>query len=192
MLATGKRMRRFTKHIALVAVLCFVTVIRADTSVTEPKQERVVAPSVEEMRTGAERIQQQNRGALRDVLAVRETARQLKDVIKLNCVNDRLVQLKAQMNIADEINLQLQPVLAANDPRRVDLYAKLQSTAEAVEQLRSEAMGCVGEAEMRQESGVLVDEPDMPDDPIQGNPFDVFEGGGRGEIEPPAYASPFN
>jgi hypothetical protein len=66
-----------------------------------------VAPSKEQMRVDAEATKADNETAYRHVVAVKEKAAKQKDVIKLTCVNDRLVQLKAQMNIADQARASL-------------------------------------------------------------------------------------
>jgi hypothetical protein len=123
----------------------------------------------------------------RQMLFLKEQAKKQKDVIKLNCVNDKLVQLKAQMNIADDTNQQLQASLTASTDTRFDLYVQLSGEREQIRSLKDQANACVGQPELyKQEAGlVAVTHPDLPDDPTQGQPFEP-------EIEPPGYASPFN
>src|SRR5689334_13994747 len=46
-------------------------------------------------------LHEQMRGDARHVMYLQQIAKKEKDVIKLNCVNDKLVQIKPQMNMAD-------------------------------------------------------------------------------------------
>jgi hypothetical protein len=118
----------------------------------------------------------------RHVQNLQARARKDKDVIKLNCINDKLVQLKPELNIADRLYVQLMAASDADESRHAayDDYAK---SVEAVRQLREEADRCAGE-------GIDVDSentftaPDMPDDPFQ-DPFGTI-------VEPPGYASPYS
>src|SRR3954468_6495484 len=48
------------------------------------------------------------------LMLLKQKAVKLKDVIKVTCVNDKLVQAKAEMNIADTANDNLQSALAKN------------------------------------------------------------------------------
>src|SRR5437870_2346391 len=54
-----------------------------------------------EMIATARSTEEQVRNDYRVVLHLQQIARKQKDVIKLNCVNDKLVQLKAVVNIAE-------------------------------------------------------------------------------------------
>jgi len=118
------------------------------------------------------------------VLYIKEQAKKAQDVIKLGCVNDKLVQVKAQQNIAERVTDELQIALTSDKPGRFTLYSDLSATAESVRQLREEAASCIGEPELyKQESGGTFDHPPFPDDPLQS----VF----TQPIEAPAYCSPF-
>jgi hypothetical protein len=98
------------------------------------------------------------------------------------------VQLKAQMNIADGQNDQLQASLANGSDDRQTLFTQLSATGEAVKRLREDAAACIGEPELyKQEAGLSFTHPDLPDDPT--NPP---EANGGEMPEPPGYASPFN
>jgi hypothetical protein len=118
------------------------------------------------------------------IVTFREQARKLKDVIKLNCVNDKQIQAKAEMNIADLANDSLQSASDRSADERQAAFTQLSSAGEAIRRLREEAGACVGEQELfKQEQGGMVEAPEITDDPTQGNPF------GGGEIEPPLSAS---
>jgi hypothetical protein len=171
-------MKTLTWFGSLAVAFSFSAALRAD---TQPPR-RVL--TVSEMSTQATAFRTQIAEDNQKVLALKEQARKLKDVIKLNCVNDKQIQVKAEMNIADMANDQLQAALGKNVDDRTSSFDQLASAADAIRRLREEAAACVGEPELfKQEQGGTVDRPDIADDPTQQNPF------GGGEIEPPDSAS---
>ena len=144
--------------------------------------------SLPEMVERAATFELQIKGDLRHVLHLQTKARQEKDVIKLNCINDKLVQLKAQVNIFDAEHASLKGELESAGPLddKQTVFAGLTSTREAIKSLRVEADVCVGEPELfKQESSSEVKRPDILDDPGATDPFHP------NAFEPPAYASPF-
>jgi hypothetical protein len=165
-----------------LAILGGVATLRADTPTpTPPAQPALSAADMQTRMTG---LQTQISDDARHMLYLKEQAKKQKDVIKLSCVNDKLVQFKAQQNIADTTVDQLQVALAKNSDERNSLFAEYTSTAEAVKRLREEAASCIGAPELyKQESGNTYYHPDFPDDPHGTFGF---------EVEPPAYCSPFN
>ena len=155
------------------------------------KPARPVKLSLPEMVARGETLEVQIKGDLRHVLHLQATARREKDVIKLNCINDKLVQLKAQVNIFDSANASLKAGLesssSADDKQAA--FAEVTSTADAIKSMRAEADICVGEPELyKQESSSDVTRPTIVDDPSATDPF----GTGDGTFEAPAYASPWN
>lgn len=126
-------------------------------------------------------IREQTRADARHIQHLQQIARQAKDVIKLNCVNDKLVQVKPQMNIADARTADLE---AANDTERPAVFESIAQSADNIHRLREEADQCIGEpVAIGSESSNSFTGPTAPDDPNKNFP---------GEIEPPGYASPFN
>jgi len=175
-------MRSLAKILSALAFFSGVAVIQADTA---PATHPPTTLSVADMTSRAAAIQSQIQNDYRHVLSSKERAAKQKDVIKLTCVNDKLVQVKAQMNIADSTNDQLQAALAKNSDDRSGLFTSLVGTGEAIKLLREQASACIGEPELyKQEAGVEVTRPDIPDDPTATTPV-------ISEFEPPAYASPF-
>jgi hypothetical protein len=155
------------------------------TTVTAPGK---VDITVGEMRSRSETIQAQIGEDYRAVVALRERVRKMKDVIKLDCVNDRLVQLKAQMNIGDRAKQSLDAALDKDPTGSRDVFSQLERTGNSVKELREQAAACVGEPELyKQEAGLEVTRPDLPDDPGTFDPFEPSEV----PIEPPGYASAF-
>jgi azurin len=167
-------MKAFVRKLSLFGALTSAAVLYAD-STPPPK-----VMSASEMATKAAAIRAQIAEDNQKVLALKEQARKLKDVIKLNCVNDKQIQVKAEMNIADAASDQLQ----GNDDARQAAFTQLAGTGDAIRRLREEAAACIGEPELfKQEQGGTVDSPEIVDDPTQQNPF------GGGELEPPDSAS---
>lgn len=174
-------MRTPAKLLSALAFFGGLAVLRADSGIT-------AAPdlSLVEIKSRAATIEAKNQDNARRVIALKALAKKQQDVIKLTCVNDKLVQMKAQMNIADSINEQLQGALEKQDLEAQNLFAQLSQTGAAIEQLREEAGACVGEPELyKQESGNTYTHPEIVDDPTGDNPF-------GGELEPPGYASPYH
>ena len=115
------------------------------------------------------------------VLDLQVRARREKDVIKLNCVNDKLVEMKPQMNVADRLQIELQGGAENGDASAI---VGISQAADAVHRLREAADQCVGEHLLVGESSNEFTHPPIPDDPNA----DTWAPG----VEPPAYASPFN
>ena len=127
-------------------------------------------------------LHEQTRADARHIQHLQQIARKEKDIIKLNCVNDKLVQVKPQMNIADTQEAELE---GAKDTDRMKIFEGISQAAENVRRLREEADQCIGEPIAQgSESSNSFSGPQIPDDPTKGF--------GGGPIEPPVYASPYN
>jgi hypothetical protein len=190
-------MKHFTKWIPMLAVLGSVAVLRADVPAVSVGVDAVVtAPtqvpanlSSDEMRIRAASMASQMQDDLHHILLLKEQAKKQKDVIKLNCVNDKLIQVKAQLNIAESTDQDLQAALAKNSDDRQSIFTQLVATSDAIRGQNEAANSCAGGPELyKQESGVVVQKPELQDNPTVGNPYQSV----YGAIEPPAYASPFN
>jgi hypothetical protein len=149
------------------------------------EQQAKLSPA--EMQQQSRDYEEQNRGHLRHVEQLRMTARKQKDVIKLNCVNDKYLQIKALLNIVDGANVNLEvAIMGKDDEARYHEFTKITISSEKVRVLRDEADGCVGEElTYLGDTVVEVNQPNIPDDPTRDDPFDD-------PIEPPGYASPFD
>lgn len=136
-----------------------------------------------DVRARVQLLHEQTRTDARHIQHLQQVARQEKDVIKLNCVNDKMVQVKPQMNMADAKELELG---SAGDSTRMAIFESISQSAENVRRLREEADQCIGEPVTfgGGESSNTFTGPNAPDDPTKG-----FNGN---PIEPPGYASPFN
>ena len=141
----------------------------------------VTLPAIE-VQTRVQVFVEQTRADARHMQHLQALARKEKDVIKLNCVNDKLVQVKPEMNIIDSGVAELE---SATDANRMQVFEGISTAAENVRRLREEADQCIGEpVQTGGDSSNSFTGPTAPDDPTKG-----FNGP---ELEPPAYASPYN
>lgn len=139
--------------------------------------------SFEEMQARANVIHEQIIADMRHVQHLQAVARKEKDVIKLNCVNDKLVQIKPQMNIADNAKVQLEISTPGGD--RLTVFTEVTQAGDNIRRLREESDQCIGEPLLGSESSNSFTKPDVPYDPTTASPW-------GNPVEPPAYASPFN
>ncbi len=80
-----------------------------------------------------------------DLQAMAEQARKQKDVIRLNCVMDKLMQVKVNMNIADEALQKLQEAAGRRDDQAsLHEYTRVTITNQKVQVLQNEGQTCVG------------------------------------------------
>jgi len=101
---------------------------------------------------------------LADLQAMAEQARKQKDVIRLNCVMDKIVQVKVNMNIADEAMRKLQESAARQDEgANLHEYTRLTIVNQKVQVLQNEGQTCVGvELNYIGATRVEVDAPELP------------------------------
>ncbi len=144
--------------------------------------------SSEEMASRAGELTAQADGDLRRIEQLKADARKKKDVIKVNCINDKLLQAKQLLNIIDDAADRLSAAITTNNEEdRYHRFSVVTISAEKIHIVREEAEACVGEEiSYAGPAQIDVDEPDVPDDPTEPDPFP----GGDDVIEPPGYASP--
>lgn len=162
------------------------TLYAQPSSVAPPKAAAPPAAKVnlspEQMKKEAQTLRDRVRADIQRLHYLQAKARKANDVIKLTCVNDKFIKLKADANLFDDAHRELLGVLDSDG--RFDAYTRVISTAAEVQRAREEADVCVGETELGRESMNDFEGPDVIDDPTLGLPFDI-------EVEPPAYASPY-
>jgi hypothetical protein len=80
------------------------------------------------------------------IQTLQETARRQKDIIKLNCVTDKLVQAKVNINIAEQAMTTMQESIARSDEgSRSHEFTRLTIVNQKVLVLGTEAENCIGE-----------------------------------------------
>jgi len=142
------------------------------------KKKAVVGPQA--MNDGSVSLIGKMQGVLKAIVKLQGVARDQKDVIKLNCVNDKLLQVKQLLNIADQARTNLLAATAGgavpNDNPDVDTsgryheFGRITIAEQQVSVLGSEAENCIGEdlsflgpTDVEVEGG---NEPDDPTDPV--------------------------
>lgn len=156
-----------------------------DVSVPMEKEAQI---SPAQMEQSAKEIGERSTADEKRVEALKAEARKQKDVIKLNCINDKLLQIKQLLNILEDGLSKLSLAIASGDEgERYHRYTVIKIAGEKIAGLRDEAEACVGEEiSYLGPLSLNVDEPDVPDDPTVEDPWD------NGPIDPPGYASPFD
>ncbi len=113
------------------------------------------------------------RGVLTQVLGLLKEAREDKDVIKVNCVNEKLTKIKGLIRIAEQADITLQEAIAKGErDASTHEYHKITISHQKVKILRTEAEQCIGElafAVGKTTVEVEVDKDTVPED----DPTDV-------------------
>ena len=83
---------------------------------------------------------------LTKVLKHLEEARDEKDIVKLNCVNEKLTNVKGLLKISEDGDVKMQEALARrNSEEAAHEYEKIAVARTKCEQLFAESEACVGE-----------------------------------------------
>jgi len=127
--------------------------------------------TVEEMINQSRQYQQGMGQVIQRIQTLQETARKQKDIIKLNCVSDKLVQAKVNASIADQAMTSLQENVAKSDEGgRTHEFTRLTIINQKVTVLGAEAENCIGE-DLTFVGATRIDvdiNPNIPrDDPTQ-------------------------
>jgi hypothetical protein len=85
------------------------------------------------------------KAALKQVLTRAEQARNEKDVVKLNCVNEKLTQIKALIKVAEQADIALHEAVAAKDGGGEADFSKVAIARTKVDGLRADSEQCVGQ-----------------------------------------------
>ncbi len=154
----------------------------ADPDAPRARPRMTVAEMTQQVEATFERLAEieKRMGQLRDV------ARREKDVIRLNCVADKMLQLGELREIAEQARLRLQEAVAAGDEEgRYHELSRVTVAGQQAQVLGGEGEACIGEdLTFIGATEVDVDEPALPDDPTVSAPPDFPV------VEPLPVASP--
>jgi hypothetical protein len=130
----------------------------ADTAPVSPPQEKASdVPDAQKLSRSSAAVAQMQ-STLKAVLTKLEEARNTKDVVKLNCVNEKLTQVKGLLRISEQSDVALQEAVAKKDETTADHeYTKVSIAQSKVETLRSEAEQCIGQLAFRTDENLTVD-----------------------------------
>ena len=143
--------------------------------------------SPHDMVTQSEGYLDKARDDLSRVVGLQEVARKQKDVIRLNCVNDKLLQVKQLLNIGETAATNLQEAIARSDEdARYHEFSRVTISTQQVTVLSTEAEDCVGGGDVfLGPTTISVTAPDQPDNPtVQAQP-------GIPVVEPISFGTPF-
>jgi hypothetical protein len=101
-------------------------------------------PDQEKLEAAADNIARM-KAALKTVLGRAEQARVEKDVVKLNCVNEKLTQIKTLLRVAEQADVALHESLASRAGAGEAEFSKVAITRTKVDRLRREAEECIGQ-----------------------------------------------
>ena len=103
------------------------------------------APDSDKLEASAEHVARM-KTALKQVLGRVEEARNEKDVVKLNCVNEKLTQIKALLKVAEQADVALHEAIANRDAGADSEFSKIAIARTKVDGLRAESEQCIGAA----------------------------------------------
>jgi hypothetical protein len=124
---------------------------------------------------------------LKRITALQDQSKRQKDIIRLNCVTDKLVQGKINLTIAEQSMVALQESIArADEGGRAHEFTRLTIVNQKVTVLGAEAENCIGE-DLSFVGATRVDveiDPSLPQTDPTAPPTTVID------IERPGFASP--
>jgi hypothetical protein len=141
---------------------------------TPAQQTRELSP--QEMIADAERLAGEIQAVRTEVVALQTEAREKKDMIRLDCLDDKLAQLDQLGLIVDAARADLGAAVASGDLEgRIHHHGLVTQSREKATAVRQEADGCIGE-EMRFPGNADIDvtEPGL-DDPTRHAPFELAD-----------------
>jgi hypothetical protein len=102
------------------------------------------ASDAERARRATESIQIM-RASLRQVTSKAEDARNDKDVVKLNCVNEKMAQMKGLLKVAEQSEAAMKEAMARQDPVASAEAGRITVARSKTDQLQNEAQQCIGQ-----------------------------------------------
>jgi hypothetical protein len=140
-----------------------------------------------QMATNADAYLVKMRDVLKRIVQLQGIARKQKDVIKLNCVNDKLLQVKQLVNIGEANKTNLDEAIARNDDSsRYDFYSNITIANDQVQTIGAEAEQCIGQdLSFLGPTETTVEGGNEPDDPTSTGEPDFPT------VEPVPVSSPF-
>ena len=128
-----------------------------------PAEKASDVPDPEKLRRSVDALGRM-RNVLKEVLSKLEEARSTKDVVKLNCVNEKLTQIKGLLRISEQSDVALQEAVAKRESSQGEHeFTKVMIARQKVDQLRAEAEECIGQLAFRTDENLTV-EVEEPDD----------------------------
>lgn len=122
--------------------------------------------------------------SLKQVLSRVEEARNEKDVVKLNCVNEKLTQIKALLKVAEQADIALHEAVANRDATADTEFAKIGIARSKIEGLRGDSEQCIGQLAYIVNEKTTVEVQQPTNLPGEGRDEDARERARRGPLYP--------
>ena len=160
----------------LGAVLCFSTgafaqekdTAGAEKSNLSSRFEQAASLSDSEKISKSSSYLKDMKNSMRHVLMLLKEAREEKDVIRVNCINEKLTNIKGLIRISEQADMTLQEAQAKGEKdTATHEFHKISISHQKIKILRTEAEQCVGElafAVGKTEVEVEVDKDQVPED----------------------------
>lgn len=94
---------------------------------------------------------------LKQVLGRLEDARSEKDIVKLNCVNEKLTQVKGLLKVSEQADIALLEGLARGEGAADAEFQKISIARAKVDQLRIESEECIGQLAFAVDERTIVE-----------------------------------
>lgn len=102
--------------------------------------------SIDEKKSRVEDMLTSQRSTLGYAVTVLSEARKSKDIVKLNCVNEKLIQIKGLLKISEQASLHMYEAIADDAQDLINHeFTKIVVANQKSEVLKAEAKRCVGE-----------------------------------------------
>jgi hypothetical protein len=126
------------------------------------------------------------KAGLKQVLGRVEEARNEKDVVKLNCTNEKLTQIKSLLKVAEQADAALHEAVSNRDPSADAELSKVAIARAKIDALRGESEQCIGQLAyiVDEKTVVEVQQPSNLPDPADRQLF------GRGGYAGASWAAP--
>lgn len=154
-------MRNLNLVAALVGVLA---VVPATPRASAPAARKVAqGPSDRHQLAQADENLDRMRQAARQVTGRLEDARKEKDIVKLNCVNEKLTQIKGLLKMSEQAKAAAEEAMARRDESAATEIQKIGVASDKADKLRSEAEQCIGQLAFAVDQRTVV-EVELPKD----------------------------
>ncbi len=145
---------------ALAALACIMIAGSAGAQTTTSTTATTGSSDTDKLEASAEQIARM-KTALKQVLGSVDDARNEKDVVKMNCLNEKLTQVKALLRVAEQADVALHEAVANRDPGSEAEFAKIAISRSKVDTLRAESEQCIGQLAymVDEKTNVEVEQP---------------------------------
>jgi hypothetical protein len=153
-----------------VVIAALVLAVSGVPDAAEKKGEAARPPVSEgDMKKAAADVKKQGDDVVKAILGFLDAARKEKDIVKVNCVNERLAAAKELVLIVGRTEIALQEKLAQKETGAArNEHEKLDIAGERLKALALDAQSCVG-VTYTGETKLEVEEPkDLPEPPAPG------------------------